>query len=146
MTVWLKSYLSPAGSVKKTHLLTISNAAQGPFHITPAVWYEGENEGGKCCENTEQDLRWIDSDYRILSLSRLRRRHTNLAPPLCKSAEIFTIFKRTEEIYYSGLAFNAVGEKKKTSCSQPEGFLRYYFFRRHGSDNIIATEQSCNIR
>lgn len=44
------------------------------------------------------------------------------------------------------LGFQRSGEKKETSCSQPKGFLRYYFFRGHGSDNIIATEQSCNIR
>lgn len=29
---------------KQPHLLTISNATQGPFHIAPTVWYEGEKE------------------------------------------------------------------------------------------------------
>lgn len=45
-TLFISGWVCKKKTPKKpNHLLTISNTAQGPFHIAPAVWHEGENEG-----------------------------------------------------------------------------------------------------
>lgn len=48
----MKRCLSLPGS----HLLTLSNATQGPFHIAATVWNEGREGGGIVVEKTAQDL------------------------------------------------------------------------------------------
>ena len=136
-----------------SHLFTLSNTTQGPLHVTLTLWYEREWRG---CGSMKEDLRWIDSDYRILSLSWVKRSSTKTP----QSSDICT--SKVQRRFTATARFQPPWKKKKkknfplmSGHSQPRGILRIsealFFppscvFGQRGSDNILAQEQNCNIR
>lgn len=94
-----------------SHLFTLSNTTQGPLHVTLTLWYEREGRG---CGSIKEDLQWIDSDYRILSLSWVKRSSTKPCNPQTSAHQ------RSRGDLLPRLAFNPPWKKKLPLNVRPQ--------------------------
>lgn len=149
MTVWLKSCLSPAGFVKKNNKKLTCWQSPTPLRVP----FTSHRQSGmrermrgemlwKYRAGSTVNRHWLQD---FVTFTVETPSHRPPPPPSVNLQRSSHQTCRGDLLQRLGFQRSG-GKKKKTSCSEPEGFLRYYFFGGHGSDNIIATEQSCNIR